>query len=207
MSWRPRPLLLGAFLGGCSDLPSKSDALELVRREVKEEATCTLPVATLSRFKAEYTTKAICVPKDGEAKANDAALACLEALAGAGATQRMPGGYMAEWPDEIAGATFDSVSPYERRARDLVFKGCFAMADLREGRFRCGEAKADKVVRVSRQGERQAVVRYAREITLDGRLAAIEAACGGVTKPAPEGSATLEKTDKEWGVVREPAPP
>jgi hypothetical protein len=202
-----RVLALGApFVLGCSDLPSKGDALEVVQREVQEEGSCVLPIPIFTRFKMQYTTKAVCVPREeGVAVpgAKDAALTCLDGLAAAGTTKRMPASYMAEWPDEVSGAGFDSISPYERRARDLVFKSCFEMADLREGRFRCGQAKADKVLRITKKEERQALVRYSRAIAIDPTLPAIEAACGPVTRPPAEATVTLEKVDKQWAVAPE----
>lgn len=184
---------------GCSDLPSKSDALDIVERSVQEEATCTLPIAMLSRLKMQHATKGICVSREGGVPM-DEAWTCLEALAASGATKRMPDAYMTEWPDEVSGASFDTVSPYERRARSLLFKGCVEMTPgLREGQFRCGEARAEKVVRVTKQDESHAVVRYSRAIKLDPKLAAIDAACGAVTRPAPEGSLTIARTpDKKW---------
>lgn len=194
------------FAAGCSDLPSKSDALEIVKQSVKEEAICTLPIPLLSRLKMQHASKAICVPRDGGREA-DEAWACLEALVSSGATKQMPHAYMAEWPDEISGASFDTVSPYERRARELVFKGCVEMTPgLRDGQFHCGQARAEKIVRVSKQEDGQALVRYARAITLDPRLAAIDAACGAVTRPAPEGTIVIAKaTDKKWSLASEAA--
>jgi len=192
---------------GCGDLPSKSDALAIVEHSVKEDAMCTLPIAMLSRLKMQYATKAICVSREGGAPMNEA-WACLEALVASGATSRMPGAYMAEWPDEVSGASFDAVSPYERRARDLVFKGCVEMAPgLREGQFRCGEARADKVVRVTKQDESHALVRYARAITLEPKLSAIDAACGAVTRPAPEGTLTIARTPEKKWVASDAVPP
>ncbi|MBX3205883.1 MAG: hypothetical protein KF764_12490 [Labilithrix sp.] len=201
--------LTATFIAGCSDLPSKDAALALVKQEITEEATCTLPISLLSRLKMQHSSKAVCVSREG-GPPMDEALACLDALAAAGATKRMTGAYMAEWPDEVNGAGFDTVSPYERRARSTLFKGCVEMSDgLREGQFRCGEARADKVVRLTKKDQGQAVVRYSRAITLDPTLGAIDAACGAVTRPAPEGSLTLEKTaEKKWVAASgaEPAP-
>ena len=193
---------------GCSDLPSKSDALAIVKQSVQEDATCTLPIAMLSRLKMQHASKAICVPREGGAP-SDEAWACLEALEASGATSRMPSGYMAEWPDELSGSSFDAVSPYERKARALIFKGCVEMTPgLREGSFRCGEANAEKIVRLTKQDESHALVRYARKITLDAKLSAIDAACGSVTRPPPEGTIVIERTsDAKWiHSASEPAP-
>lgn len=189
---------------GCSDLPSKDVALETVQREIKEEAMCTLPLTFLANVRKQYTSKAICVPRDG-GPPTDAAMSCLNALLASGATKSMPPGYMAEWPDEVSSAGFDSVSPYDRKARHLIYKGCGEMTDeLREGRFKCGQARADRIVRVTKNGTTagRATVRYARAITLDPQLAKIEAACGAVSRPAEEEEVVLEKNaDKKWVIA------
>jgi hypothetical protein len=191
------------LVSACGDVPSKTDAFEIVQRDVKEEATCTLPITVLSRLKMQHFSKAVCVPRDPTNSAQmDATVACLDSLVAIGATKRMPAAYMAEWPDELGGTAFNDVSPYERRARDLLFKGCVEQAgELREGGFRCGEAHADKVIRVSKSAEGRAgraLVRYSRVITLDPKLDAVEKACGEVSRPAPEATATFEKIDKKW---------
>ena len=171
---------------------------------MNEDATCTLPIALLARLKMQHASKAICVPREGGAPM-DEAWDCLQALVASGATNRMPGGYMADWPDEVSAAGFDAVSPYDRRARDLVFKGCVEMTPgLREGQFRCGEARAEKVVRMTKDGDGRATVRYARAITLAPQLAAIDAACGTVTRPPPEGTVAIAMTEpKKWGLAPE----
>ena len=112
-------------------------------------------------------------------------------------------GYMAEWPDELSGGGFDAIPPYDRRARMLIFKGCVKMVDdLRAGQFRCGEAKADKIIRISKKDDNHAAVEYSRVITLDPQLATVDAACGAVTRPGPDATATFEKTaDKQWHVL------
>jgi len=186
----------------CSDLPSKSDALAIVQAEVKEEADCTLPIAVFSRLKLQHRSKAMCVPREDGAQM-DEAMKCLDALVAAGVTKHMPADYMADWPDELKGPGADSISPYERRARELLFKGCVEMSgDLRNARFRCGEARADKVLKVAKETETTASVRYERAIKLDPSVASIEAACGQLTKPAPEGNVSIEKADKGWRVVK-----
>jgi hypothetical protein len=188
---------------GCSDLPSKDAALEIVQHEVKEEAMCTLPIAFLSNVRKQYTSKALCVPRDGGPPV-DAAMACVNALLAAGATKSMPPGYMAEWPDEVSSAGFDAVSPYDRKARHLIFKGCVEMtSDLREGRFKCGQARADKVTRVTKKESTGAVtVRYSRAITLDPQLPKIEAACGATSRPAQEDEIVLQKNAaNKWGIA------
>src|SRR5262245_57836031 len=79
-----------SVLIGCSDLPSKNDALDIVRHGVKEEASCTLPIPSLSRFKMQHTTKAICVPREGS-PSPDPAMTCLDALVAAGVTKKKTG--------------------------------------------------------------------------------------------------------------------
>jgi len=202
-------VVVASLLVACSDLPGKEDALTTVQREVKEDATCTLPIKLLPALKMQHSTKAVCVPRESDPagkKQYDDAMTCLQALVTAGVTKSMPPGYMAEWPDEVTGTGFDSISPYERRARTLLFKGCVEMVDdLRAGQFRCGQARADKVIRINKSDATHALVRYSRAVTIDPRLAGIEAACGIVTRPGPEASTTFVKVDKKWSI--EPPPP
>src|SRR5262249_51744689 len=138
----------------------------------------------------------------------DSAMACLDALVSMGVTRRMEGGYMAEWPDEVGGAGFDAVSPYDRKARALLFKGCVEMTPgIREGQFRCGEAVAEKVLRVTKTSDDHASVRYARAVKLDPKLAELDALCGGITRPAPEGTVTLARgADAKWALSDDSAP-
>lgn len=205
-------LAVGGALVACSDVPSKADALVMVQQNVKEEATCTLPINLLPLLKMQHSTKAVCVPREQDPagkKTFDDAMACLSTLVAAGVTTPMSPDYMVDWPDELSGTGFDSVSPYERRARNSLFKGCVAMGEgLRNGQFRCGHAKADKVIRVTKTDDTHAEVRYARALTLDDSLAQIDKACGAVTRPGPEATATLEKSaDKKWNVLPEGATP
>lgn len=195
-------------LAACGGVPSKGEALEVLQHDQKEDASCTLPIEMIAKLKMQHVTKSVCVPMAalGEAPGPmNAQMACLDALVAAGATKRMPQSYMLEWPDETMAAGFDRVPAYERKPRELVFRGCVEMGALREGRFTCGEAKADHVVRVTKKGEKQALVRYGREITLDPALAKIEAACGAVSRPPPESSVTMESVDKKWTIVADPA--
>lgn len=193
------------FLAACGDLPNKSEALAVVERDVKEEALCTLPIDALAKMKMQHATKGVCVPKEGPGV--DGAMACLDALVAAGVTTTMSASYMREWPDEISAAGFDRVSPYERRARELVYKGCVEMRPgLREGQFRCGEARAERIVRIGKAGEGRATVRYARAITIDPKLTAIEAACGTVNRPAPEATVTMDKAEAGWKLGADAAP-
>ena len=174
---------------------------------MKEDGSCTLPVAALSKLKMQHATKAVCVPRDTPGKPGDGTMACVEALVAAGITKPMAPTYMSEWPDELSGSALDAVSPYERRARALLFRGCYEMGALREGRFECAEATADHVIRVTKTAETRASIRYARTITLGPKLGAIEAACGGVSRPGPEASVTIDRVDKKWTVwIKEEAP-
>lgn len=210
-----RRLLSFAFVGlvlvACNDVPSKKDALAMVQSDVKEDATCTLPITLLPLLKMQHTTKAVCVPREtnpaGKATL-DNAMGCLNALVAAGVTQTMPDAYMAEWPDEVSGAGFDAISPYDRSARTLVFKGCVKMVDdLRAGQFRCGQAKADKIIHEAKKDDTHASVEYSRVITLNPALAQIDAACGAVTRPGPDATAVFEKSaDKQWHVLPDGVP-
>lgn len=202
---------VGLILVACNDVPAKKDALAKIQSDVKEDVTCTLPIAIMPLLKMQHTTKAVCVPHETDPagkKTLDDAMACLDALVTAGVTQQMPALYMSEWPDEVSGAAFDAISPYDRRARTLVFKGCVKMVgDLRAGQFRCGTAKADKIVHEAKKDDTHATVEYSRVITLIPELAQIDAACGAVTRPGPDATATFEKTaDKQWRVVPDGAP-
>jgi hypothetical protein len=161
----------------------------------------------LSKLRVQYTTKAMCALADVPGAPKDTTAACLDALVAAGLTKPMPPGYMAEWPDEVSSASLDSVSAYDRKARALLFKTCVEMRDLREGRFACGEAQADHVLKVTKSSDTQAGVRYERTLNLSPSLAALDGACGAVTRPAPEGNVTLEKVDGKWALAHdEPAP-
>lgn len=205
----PRSFLVcGLVLLAACGLPSKGEALDLIAQGQKEDASCTLPIDVVSKLKLQHVTKAICVPMAGlgepPAQMNQLT-GCFDALVAAGATKAMPSSYMVEWTDEIQAAGFDRVGAYDRKARDLVYRGCYEMGSLREGRFKCGEAKASAVVRVAKKGETQAQVRYARALTLDPSLAKIEAACGAISRPPEESSVTMEKTDGKWALVSEPA--
>lgn len=190
-------VLFAVVLSACGDLPSKKQALEIVTRDVRETAVCTLDVKTLTRLKMQYSTKAACVPKESAADLG----ACVDALVAAGVTKKMPAAYMRQWPDEVAGASLGDVSAYERRARELVFASCVELsADLREGRFSCGKAHAKEVLKVTTDGEIFAIVRYERAIDLMPDFDRIEQACGGMTKPPVENTVPIEKTPAGWAV-------
>jgi hypothetical protein len=189
-------LLVGvAACGG----PSKTQALEAIQRDVKEDGSCTLPVDVLGKLKKQFASKAICVPLAGADKAG----ACVDALVAAGVTRAMPTSYMVDWTDEAA---MPGVSPYDKKARNLVFKSCVEMTGpLRDGRFSCAEAKAEKVVEISKVDDKTVSVRYARTLTNKPSLAAVSVACGAVTPPPAEATVTLAKDSAGWTLAAAPA--
>lgn len=178
----------------------------MIQSGVTEDVTCTLPIALMPILKMQHTTKAVCVPRETDPagkKTLDDAVTCLNALVAAGVTQQMPASYMSEWPDEVSGAGFDAISPYDRRARMLVYKECVKMTDnLRAGQFHCGQGKADKIIHELKKDDTHASVEYSRVITLNPALPNVDAACGVVTRPGPDATATFEKSaDKQWHVL------
>lgn len=186
---------IGAVLLACSSGPSKSQAFEAIQSGIKEEGSCILPVELLARVKMQHTTKGICVPKEGADKAR----ACIDALVAAGVTHRMPDSYMVAWPDEVASASLSDIPAYERRPRNLVYGTCVELVgDLREGRFTCADARADKILKVTTTDDTHADVRYEREIKLRPTLTAIDAACGTVTRPPGESTAAFVKGTSGW---------
>jgi hypothetical protein len=205
-SSRLRDMMVGAtlvlaapiILVGCSKGPSKTQAFESIQSGVKEDGSCTLPVDILSRVKMQYSTKGICVPKEGAEKAK----ACIDALVAAGATKRMPDAYMLAWPDEVATASLSDIPAYERRARNLVYGECVELAgNLRDGRFPCADVQAEKVLRVTALDDTHADVAYERKLTLKPELAAIDKACGTVTRPPGESTVAFVKTEGTWGLA------
>lgn len=186
---------LGALLVACGSGPSKSQAFEAIQSGVKEEGTCVLPVDFLSRVKMQHVTKGICVPKEGADKAR----ACVDALVAAGVTHRMPDSYMLAWPDEVASASLSDIPAYERRPRSLVYSTCVELVgELRDGRFNCAEARAEKVLKVTATDDTHAEVRYERELKMRPTLAAIDAACGAVTRPPGESTVAFVKGPSGW---------
>ncbi len=187
--------LLLALVNGCGFGPSKGQALEAIQREIKEDANCMLPLDVFSRVKVQHTTKAVCVLKAAPAKAR----ACFDALVAAGVTRAMPESYLLAWPDEVAGASLSDLPAYDRRARNVTYSACFELAsDLRAGRFSCADVRAAKVVSVSEQGEAKADVRYEREVLMHASLAAIDGACGEVTRPLATAHAEFVKNASGW---------
>ena len=192
------PALGLLLLVACSGGPSKSQAFEIIQNGVKEEGSCVLPVEMLKQFKVQHSTKAVCVPKEGAAKAG----ACLDALVTAGVTHRMPDAYMLGWPDDVASASLSDIPAYERRARSLVFASCVELVgDLRDGRFTCADVRADKVAKVSSTDPTHAEVRYEREIKLRPTLAGVDAACGTATRPPGDSTVAFEKGATGWALA------
>ncbi len=178
---------------GCSDLPSKNDSLEIVKKEVKEEASCVLPAPIFTTLKMQLVTKAACVPKEGAAEV----LTCVNGLINAGLVTPMPASYMLEWPDDVAAKSLSELPAFERRARKDLYSLCFGTtSDMREGRFKCGDAAAERVIKVSKVDATHADVRYARTLTLDPKLSDLDRACGAITRPPVEMTVRLEKSDK-----------
>ena len=181
-------------LVGCGGGPSKSQAIEAIQTGVKEEGSCTLPVDMLTKLKMQHATKGICVPK-----ASDKAKVCVDALVLANVTRPMPDSYMVAWPDDVSAASFSEVPAYDRHPRNLMYSTCVELAgDLREGRFTCAEAKAEKVLKVTSLDPTHADVLYAREIVLRPTLAAIDAACGPVSRPPGNATVSFVKGSAGW---------
>jgi hypothetical protein len=177
------------------DGPSKDAALEAIRAGVTEDGSCTLPLDVMKQLKMQYSSRGICVPKEGAARAGG----CMEALAAAGLTTKLETKYMLAWPDEVAAASLTDVPAYDRRARSQLFDACYAMSDaLREGRFACAEVKAEKALRIGKKGPDRFDVKYARALAYVPAIAAIDKACGEVSRPPAESRVELKRTASEW---------
>lgn len=176
--------------------------MEAIQSGVKEDGTCTLPVATFTKLKMQHSTKGLCVPKEGADKAK----ACVEALVAANITRRLPEAYMVAWPDEVSGASLADIPAYERRARNLVYSMCVELSgELRGGRIPCADARAEKILKITALDETHADVQYAREILLRPTLSAIDEACGAVTRPPGDATVGFIKGAAGWTLVS-PAP-
>jgi hypothetical protein len=106
---------------------------------------------------------------------------------------------MLAWPDEVATASLSDIPAYERRPRSLVYGVCIELVhELREGRFTCADVRADKVLKVTASDDTHADVRYEREVKLRPSLAAIDAACGTVTRPPGEATVPFVKGSSGW---------
>ena len=184
---------------GCSKGPSKSDALELVKRDVHREGVCTLPVDLISKTKKQHTSKAICLPRDPPAQL----ASCFAALVKADVAAPMPASFLREFTDETQFAP----SPYDRRVREIDMPACFTMSpELREGRFICADVTVDKIAKITSTGETTADVRYLRTIKLHESLAAIEKACGATNHPAEDDTVAVVNNvaTKQWTVAPTP---
>ena len=186
---------LALLLAGCGKGPSKSQAFDAIQAGPKEDGSCTLPVEILKQVKMQYTTKGICVPKEGADKAK----ACMSALVAAGVTKPMPADYMVTWPDEVSSASLSDIPAYERRARALIYSTCVELSgNLRDGRFPCADVQASKVLKVTATDDTHADVVYERAVALRPMLTAVDAACGTVSRPPGESTASFVKTDAGW---------
>jgi len=186
---------LALLLAGCGNGPSKSQAFDAIQAGPKEDGSCTLPVDILKQVKMQYTTKGICVPKEGADKAK----ACMNALVAAGVTKPMPADYMVTWPDEVSSASLTDIPAYERRARALIYSGCVELSgNLRDGRFPCADVHAAKVMKVTATDDTHADVEYERAVALRPMITAVDAACGTVTRPPGESTVGFVKTDAGW---------
>lgn len=197
--------MVGVAVGivACGGGPSKGAALEAIQAGVTEDGSCTLPVGVLAQLKMQHVTKGICIPREGADKAR----ACVDALVAAGVTKRMDDGYMVGWPDDVAARSLSDVPAYERRPRNLIYSMCVELrGNLREGRFNCAEAKADKILKVTALDDKRAEVKYEREVQLRPTLPAIDAACGQVTRPPGEATASFVKDASGWK-LKPPEPP
>lgn len=189
------PVVLGGLLVGCGKGPSKSQAFDAIQAGPREDGTCTLPVDILSHVKMQYATKGICVPREG----SDKARACINALVAAGVTRAMPPDYMVGWPDEVSSASLSDIPAYERRARNLVYSSCVELSgNLRDGRFNCADVHASKVLKVTATDETHADVLYEREIAMRPMITAVDTACGVVTRPPGESTASVVKSGTGW---------
>ncbi|HEY8076834.1 MAG TPA: hypothetical protein VIF62_22060 [Labilithrix sp.] len=173
----------------CGSGPSKSDAMEIIKRDVKDDVPCTLPLDVIQQLKMQYASKGACVPNEASQKTRD----CIDSLVANSITQSKSQAYMVDWEDSASMANV-----YDRHGRNIIFRTCVEMGDLRDGRFACATAKPDHVVRVKESGPDKAEVFYDRELAFRPSLAAIEKACGGVTRPPQEGVVSLIKVSGKW---------
>ncbi len=186
-SFLKRSLVCGCaalLVAACGTGPSKSEAFEIIKRDVKDDAACTLPLDVIQQLKMQYSSKGTCVPNEASQKTRD----CIDSLVANSITQTKSQAYMVDWEDS---ASMSNV--YDRHARNIIFRTCVEMGELRDGRFPCATSKPDHVVRVKELGPDKADVYYDRELSFRPSLAAIEKACGGVTRPPQEGVVSLIK--------------
>lgn len=181
---------------------SKQEVLEAIRRDVKEEGLCTLPIDVIGALKQQYATKAVCA-----AKANKRAGDCLTALVAADVTVAMPAPYMLEWPDDVAAKSLAEVPAFERKARSEHFSKCVELRDrLREAKFACANVEPTKVTDIEDVDATHKRVVYARRVSLTRDLAPLDVACGAVVRVPDDATVMLVKTDAGWRVEAPPAP-
>jgi hypothetical protein len=185
-------LLSSLVLASCTGGPSKSEALDIIQKEIKEDAPCTLPLDVIQQLKMQYTTKAACVPNEASEKTR----ACIDALVTASITQPKPQAYMVDWEDS---ATMSNV--YDRHARNIIFRTCVELGELRDGRFGCAQSKPERVLKVKPTGDTTADVYYERELAFRPSLANIEKACGTVTRPPAEVIVQFTKASGKWSLA------
>lgn len=161
-------------------------------QNIKEEAACTLPLDVIQQLKMQYTSKAACVPNE----ASDKTRACIDALVTASIATPKPQSYMVDWEDS---ATMSNV--YDRHARNIIFRTCVEMGELRDGRFACAQSKPEKILRVKPTGDVSADVFYERELSFRPSLANIEKACGAVTRPPGEVVVQFVKNGGKWALA------
>ncbi len=179
----------------CNGGPSKSAAMDAIQSNVREDGSCTLPLDILAKVKIQHVTKGLCVPKEGAARAR----ACVDALVAANVTHRMPDSYMVGWADDVAAMSLEDLPASSRHARSLDYSLCVELpAELRNGRFPCADAKADKILRITKLDDHNADVVYSRAIVIKPTLAAIEAACGAVSRPPGEATLGFVKSGGDW---------
>jgi hypothetical protein len=185
------PLLLVA-LPACGTNPSKSEAFEIIKRDVRNDAACQLPLDVVQQLKMQYSTKGACVPNEASEKTRG----CIDALVANSITQTKSQAYMVDWEDSASMANV-----YDRHARNIIFRTCVEMGDLRDGRFPCAQSRPDHVVRVKEIPPEKADVFYDRELSFRPSLEGIEKACAGVQRPPQEGVVSLVKTGGKWGIA------
>lgn len=198
-------LVLSLAAAACGSGPSKKEALEAVSRNASSDALCTLPIDILSSLKMQYVTKGTCVAKESATTAR--VKGCMDALSAANVVSPMPPSYMREWPDDVAGASLSDVPAYERKARELIFAGCWSIDDrMREGKFVCAKSSPDKVLEITKLDDTHVDAKVAQTITPGPSLSEIDRACGGITKPPSDVTVRLEKLSTGWSAVANTTP-
>lgn len=150
----------------------------------------------------QYASKGLCVAKTGATVGKT----CIDALVAAGVTHPMPASYMVEWADEVAAKSLSELPASSRHARALDYATCVELSgNLREGRFPCASATAEKIAKVTPKGDVRAEVQYVRTIAPRAWLESVAKACPGLVRPTPSATTTLVKREKKWVVPDEGA--